>query len=301
MMSLPHRSAVAAALVAAACSGSHQPAGAVTPPIHEFSIAAPALTESSGLARSQREPGLYWSHNDSGGPATAYAFDEQGALRGSLTLAGALNLDWEDMASFVEDGEPRLLLADVGDNFAARPLLTLYIAAEPALAADGVPELRQAPRRTLLFAYPDGPGDCESVAVDTEEGFIYLLSKRDAVPRLYRLPLNPMLPLTIAEALGEIAIPRAPAGTPEPTRIDWVNGMDFDPSGTRLAMVTLTQAHLYARQPGESWAAALQRMPRSLDLPDYPQIEAVTWSADGRALLLSSEGNPTPVARIPVD
>jgi hypothetical protein len=47
------------------------------------------------------------------------------------------------------------------------------------------------------------------------------------------------------------------AGTPEPTRIDWVSGMDFDPAGTRLAMVTLTQAHLYTRQPGESWAAAL--------------------------------------------
>lgn len=301
MMSLPRRSAALAALVLAACTGSQDAATAHPPGLVEFVVETPELTESSGLARSQREPGLYWSHNDSGGPATAYAFDERGALRGRLALTGAVNLDWEDMTSFVEDGQPRLLIADVGDNLATRPLLTIYIADEPGLPAGDAPDLRQLPRRTLLFAYPDGPRDCESVTVDPQEGFIYLLSKRDAVPRLYRLPLNPLLPLTIAEALGEIAIPRAPAGTPEPTRIDWVNGMDFDPSGTRLAMVTLTQAHLYARQPGESWATALQRMPRSLDLPDYAQIEAVTWTADGRALLVSSEGNPTPVARIAVD
>lgn len=301
MMPFPHRSAVFAALVLAACSGSQDATPAQPPGLAEFVVATPELTESSGLAGSRREPGLYWSHNDSGGPATAYAFDETGALRGRLTLSGALNLDWEDMASFVEDGQPRLLLADVGDNLAARPLLAIYIADEPALPSGNLPDLRQLPRRTLRFSYPDGPRDCESVTVDAQEGFIYLLSKRDAVPRLYRLPLNSLLPLTIAEALGEIAIPRAPAGTLDPTRIDWVNGMDFDPSGTRLAMVTLTQAHLYTRAAGESWAAALQRMPRSINLPDYPQIEAVTWTADGRALLVSSEGNPTPVARIPVD
>jgi hypothetical protein len=300
MMPALRQGGLALCLGLVACTGSQDSAQAQPPGFIEFAIEAPELTESSGLAGSQREPGVYWSHNDSGGPATAYAFDESGALRGTLSLTGALNLDWEDMASFVENGQPRLLLADVGDNLAARPLLAIYIADEPALPAGNVPDLRQLPRRTLRFAYPDGPRDCESVAVDAQEGFIYLLSKRDAVPRLYRLPLNSLLPLTIAEALGEIAIPRAPAGTPEPTRIDWVNGMDFDPSGTRLAMVTLTQAHLYTRAAGESWAAALQRMPRSIDLPDYPQIEAVTWTADGSALLVSSEGNPTLVARIPL-
>lgn len=289
---------LALTLALASCSNSNEVDGGGS--LREFQIDAPALTESSGLARSQREAGLYWSHNDSGGPTATYAFDETGRLRGTLTLSGTINLDWEDMSSFTEDGAPRLLLADIGDNGAIRPLLTLYVANEPELPAGTVPELRASPVRSILMAYPDGPRDCESVTVDAQEGFIYLLSKRDAVPRLYRVPLRPALPLVMAEALGEINIPRAPAGAKNPEAINWVTGMDFDPSGTRLAMVTLTRAYLYERSNGQTWAEALRRAPRALDLPDYPQIEAVTWTADGRALLITSEGSPTPAARIPV-
>jgi len=297
-MTLPLRLASLAPLLAlAACSNAGEADGGG---LREFRIGAPALTESSGLARSQREAGLYWSHNDSGGPTATYAFDESGRLRGSLTLSGTINLDWEDMSSFSEDGAPRLLLADVGDNGAIRPLLTLYVAEEPALPAGAAAELRAAPLRTILMAYPDGPRDCESVTVDAQEGYIYLLSKRDTLPRLYRVPLRPVLPLAIAEALGEIAIPRAPAGAEDPEAINWVTGMDFDPSGTRLALVTLTRAYVYERRAGQAWAEALQQSPRALDLPDYPQIEAVTWTADGKALLITSEGNPTPAARIAV-
>lgn len=298
-MTLPLRLAgLAFTLALAACSSGDEVGGSAG--FREFQIDAPALTESSGLARSQREAGLYWSHNDSGGPTAAYAFDENGRLRGTLTLSGAINLDWEDMSSFTEDGAPRLLMADVGDNGAIRPLLTLYVASEPELPTDTTPGLRAAPLRSILMAYPDGPRDCESVTVDAQEGFIYLLSKRDAVPRLYRVPLRPVLPLVIAEALGEINIPRAPAGMENPERINWVTGMDFDPSGTRLAMVTLTRAYIYQRSAGKTWIQALQHAPQALDLPDYPQIEAVTWTADGSALLISSEGSPTPAARIPV-
>ena len=301
MASTPRLAGLVLSLALVSCSGSEAVGSSgAQAGLVEFSIDAPALTESSGLARSQREAGLYWSHNDSGGPTTTYAFDEAGRLRATLTLSGTINLDWEDMNSFTEDGAPRLLLADVGDNGAIRPLLTLYVAEEPALPAGSVPELRAAPLRTLLMAYPDGPRDCESVAVDAREGFIYLLSKRDAVPRLYRVPLRPVLPLVVAEALGEIVIPRAPAGMANPERINWVTSMDFDPSGTRLAMVTLTQAYIYERTPDQSWINALQQSPRALDLPDYPQIEAVTWAADGSALLITSEGSPTPAARIAV-
>ena len=118
-------------------------------------------------------------------------------------MPGAGAVDWEDMASFVEDGQPKLLLADVGDNEALRPFVTLYIAAEPATAP---PYRGMLPvERTLTLTYPDGPRDCEGVAVDARAGAIYLLSKRDPRPRLYRIPLDAPegLPLT-AEFLGEV-------------------------------------------------------------------------------------------------
>lgn len=297
-MSLRH-SGLSFCLLLAAC-GSSDPSGDGTGTGAErFVIEQPALTESSGLARSHRESDLYWSHNDSGGPTALYAFDATGQTRGVLQVQPALNLDWEDMSSFVDDGVAQLLVADVGDNGAIRPLVTLYFVEEPELGPEPV-ELSSIPQRQFSLLYPDGPRDCEAVAVDADEGMVYLLSKRDAVPRLYRVPLHPLLPLPIAEALGEINIPRAPADTEQPETINWVTSMDFDPQFERLAAVTLTQAHIWRRAAGEDWITALQRAPQSFDLPDEAQIEAVAWTADGSALLITSEGSPTPAARIEI-
>jgi len=284
---------IAALLTACGTSSPDLPGGSSGSDTRRLLIEHVELTESSGLARSQREDGLYWSHNDSGGPTTLYAFDAEGHARGTLDLSGALNLDWEDMAGFTENGAARLLVGDIGDNGAVRPFITLYVIDEPALSA-GAMVGSTLVLRSLQVVYPDGPRDCESVAVDPEEGAIYLLSKRDAQPRLYRVPLSTPLPVVIAESLGTITIPRAPEDAERPERINWVTGMDFDPTLRRLALTTLTQVHIYTRAEGESWAQALQRAPQTLDLPAAAQTEAITWRADGGALLLTSEGSPTP-------
>jgi len=266
--------------------------------LEDYRIDTDLINESSGLARSQVDPGLLWTHNDSGGAATTYAVDHAGHYQGSLKLSLAVNLDWEDMTSFVEDGQPRLLLADIGDNSAFRPVVTLYIVDEPDTTQLTRPfELSATPARTITVIYPDGPRDAESIAVDAAEGSIYLLSKRDAVPRLYRVPLAPTVPLVIAEALGEIAIPRAPEGSDDPERINWTTSMDINAAADALVVVGLTQAHVYHRAADESWLQSLQRDPLSVDLPDYPQIEAVAWD-DAGDLWITSEGAPAPLARL---
>ncbi len=299
-MSIPVRLALLCSIAVLAACSSEETSDATLPAIEEFTINAPLLTESSGIARSQREPGLFWSHNDSGGPAAAYAFDARGEYRGQLTVTGAINLDWEDMSSFSEDGQPRLLIADIGDNNAFRPLLTLYVVAEPAMPTGQVTEARALPLRTLLVLYPDGPRDCESIAVDSAEGAIYLLSKRDPLPRLYRVPLNPLVPVVVATALGDTQVPRAPAGHENPQRYEWVTSMDINSDATALAAITESQLHVYRREAGEPWIAAMQRPPLSHDLPNYKQIEAVTWAQEGDAVYITSEGSPTPLARIAV-
>lgn len=286
------------ALLLAACGGNDAAGSGEN--AERFVIAQPALSESSGLARSQRAADLWWSHNDSGGPTDLYAFDGRGKARGVLQLRPALNLDWEDMSSYTEDGAPRLIVGDIGDNNALRLSIRLYLLDEPALA-DAAPKLTAAPLQTIIVRYPDGARDCEALAVDADEGMIYLLSKRDAVPRLYRLPLHPSLPRVTAEALGEIAIPRAPEGSANSERINWVTSMDFDATLRRVAVVTLTRAYVYMRGEGESWAQAFQHAPQAYALPDDPQIEAIAFSMDGRELLITSEGSPTPAAHIAID
>ena len=101
----------------------------------QFTVDDPLLNEISGLARSQRRPDLLWTHNDSGGEPVLYAVDNSGHHVGSARLKGAMNLDWEDVASFTRHGEPWLLVGDMGDNYAWRSSITFYLVREPVLPA----------------------------------------------------------------------------------------------------------------------------------------------------------------------
>lgn len=290
---------VVAAAMLIACGQDRAQPSVVDPAVEEFVIDNETISESSGLARSHRADGPLWTHNDSGGNAEVYALDAQGHYLGSLKVALAINVDWEDMASFVEDGKPRLLLADIGDNSAIRPVLTLYIVDEPETGELAVPfSVNAVPVRVINVRYPDGPRDAEAVAVDADEGMIYLLSKRDAVPQLYRLPLAPTVPLVIAESLGTISIPRAAAGSDGADSFNFVTAMDIADGGDRLILTTYLDAHVYTRSEGQSWQQALQDSPLSTRLPDYSQIEACSFSTDGGAVYISSENLPAPLARL---
>ena len=75
-----------------------------------------SVTESSGLAASWRTVNHFWTHNDSGGQPRLFAFDSQGQATGKVELQGVKASHWEDMASYVDNGIPRLLVADCGDN-----------------------------------------------------------------------------------------------------------------------------------------------------------------------------------------
>lgn len=265
--------------------------------VEERLIDSAQVDESSGLARSRRSADLLWTHNDSGGAAEVYAVDRDGRFHGTLRIAAARNVDWEDIAAFVEDRQPRLLIADTGDNRARRPFVMLYVVDEPDVSAAARPFAVDAvPQRAIRVTYPDGARDVEGVAVDARAGHIYLLSKRDAVPRLYRVPLAPDAEAVVAEALGEIAIPRATTIGPWGQSFNYATAMDIDDAGTTLALTTYTHAYLYRRAADESWPAALRRAPRSVALPAYVQIEAC--ALDGPALWVTSEGVPAPLARV---
>ncbi|VAX19112.1 hypothetical protein MNBD_IGNAVI01-2275, partial [hydrothermal vent metagenome] len=56
------------------------------------------INEASGIAASRKNPGLFWTHNDSGDNARLFAFDSLGRHRGEFLLAGIQNRDWEDIA-----------------------------------------------------------------------------------------------------------------------------------------------------------------------------------------------------------
>ncbi len=267
-------------------------------PTGEFELANPEVTELSGLARSPSFPGVFWGHNDSGDSPRVFAFDRRGRDLGSLSVFPAAALDWEDMGSYTRDGQGYLLLADVGDNDAIRPFVNLYIAAEPTGAPPFTGTLLV--QSALTVVYPDGPRDCEGVAVDAEEGAIYLLSKRDPLPRLYRIPLDslPGLPVA-AEFIGEIAsLPLPESGQREPagtiTNVS-PTGLAFSGDGRYAMIVTLEHTYRYQRLPGQSWLDALNTAPKVIKVPAYKQIESGDFVGNGPALLIGSEGEPAPI------
>jgi hypothetical protein len=103
-------------------------------------VADPALTEASGLALAR---GALWTHDDSGGPATLFALSTRAKPLGTYPIAGAENVDWEDIAA----RERTLYVGDIGDNAAARPEIVVYRVSDP-----GAPAVQIALRRSLWRA-----------------------------------------------------------------------------------------------------------------------------------------------------
>lgn len=279
-------------------------------------LAAPKLSEASGLAPSRHRDDLLWALNDGGKKPRLYALGTDGSDRGFVLLEGTHGVDWEDLASFEWQGRSYLAVADTGDNFSWRRSVELLVIEEPRLAEERFP--RGATTRVawrFRFRFEDGPRDCEALAVDPEQPRALLLSKRTEPPVLYELPLLPGEPggdvpkeggrpaLRVARRLGDVP------GIPPPTRADveearWLGryramptGLDISRDGALAAVVTYKDAYLFARANGESWAAAFGRRPERIPLPPMRQAEAIAFGSDGRTLFATSERRPSPLFR----
>jgi hypothetical protein len=258
-------------------------------------VANPDLDELSGLTVSRADPAVLWGHNDTGGGAVLYRFGHDGADLGALPVEGARANDWEDIAAFEHDGKPALLIADTGDNLAVRAESVLYAVGDPGRA--GRPELLWR----LRFRFPDGTRDCEALAVDLARREILLVSKRDEPPRLYRLALParaPERPL-VAERIGEVPLPAPTLAERVLRRFGHMpTALDVSRDGATAVLVTPRRAYVYRRAPAAGWAEAFAAPVAVLELPPLPQVEAAAISADGRELVLGSEGRPGRLARI---
>lgn len=267
-------------------------------------VTDPTLKELSGLAASRVHPGRYWAINDGGDGARLHLIDERGRLRGSVGIEGAENRDWEDLAAFELDGRRWLLVADTGDNGGVRQELQLYVLEEPV-------DL-DAPARvawTLRFRWPDGPRDCEAVAVDARRGEVLLISKKRVPPELFRLPLRSPAPdaLLVAERVGTLPGIEQPdaddlANSPVYGRYrSQVTGADLSPNGRVLAVLNYRSVHFVVREAGADWSASLTGKLPHLVLPWIPQAEAIAFATDSRSLLIGSEQVPSPLLRYRIE
>ena len=266
-------------------------------------VTDPALAEISGMAASRAHPGRYWTVNDGGNGARLHLMDGDGSWIASVDVAGAQNQDWEDLAAFELDGRRYLLIADTGDNGGIRRELRLHAVEEP-VDLDAPASVAW----TVRFAWPDGPRDCEAIAVDSRRGEALLLSKKRVPPELFRVPLRPAGDETVvAERIGTLS------GIEQPDAADLeqnptygryraqITGADLSPNGRVLAVLNYRSVHFLVREAGAAWDTALAAPVPSLQMPWIPQAEAVSFSLDGATLMIGSEQLPSPLLRYRVE
>jgi len=255
-----------AGVVLAGCGGHARPpasspaatarAAAVPPlcrPLHTRVIArvvAPGLTEASGLVLSG---GHLWTHDDSGGPAALFELSPRGKLLREVSLPGATNVDWEDIAA----SGRTLYVGDIGDNAANRPGITVYRGAQ-----------------AIPLRYPDGPHDAETLLVD--RGTLAIVTKSfsgDAAVYTARKPGRLRRAGSIRLGIGEA-----------------VTGGDSDVR--EVVLRTYDRAYVFTRRPGEPLARALRRHPcaAGADLLPEGQGESLALARDGRSFYTLPEG-----------
>lgn len=258
-------------------------------------LKSPAIREASGLAGSPTDPDFFWIINDSGGSREIHLAKSDGTSCGSVSIKGADNRDWEDLASFTLDEKPHLLIADTGDNFARRGSYTFYIVEEPPLPSEGKSIDGEIPLAwKTSFTLPEGnSADIEAVAVDEEAGEILILTKRLEPAILYAISLAPQDEPQIAEKICEVII-KAPALPFAPYR-NQPTGMDISKDNSAAAVITYYGIFLFHRNNPQSWKEAFSKRPQGLGFLGLAQAESVAFSKDGKNLYAISEGTNSPI------
>jgi hypothetical protein len=286
--------ACALILVAASASATAPSARAASPLYGDAQLRArlrnAEVRESSGLAASRANPGLYWTHNDSGNAAVLYAFDHEGSDVARYAVEDARNVDWEDMAAFTLGEKHYLAIADTGDRPGvtgarpARPWYTIYVVDEPRVARSRpADDARVKLAGTIAFRYENGPHDCEAIAVDVPQTCVYLVTKTLSLrSEVYRLALAfdaPTRRILVARVVAR-------------AQVALVTGMDISADGRRAAVLTYLGIAYYAVREGDTWPDAMSRAPAWIPIPRVPMAEGVAFDRDGRTLLFTCELTP---------
>ena len=272
----------------------------VVPDARRISVRGPRdLEENSGAAMSMRQPGVWFTINDSGHEPVLYALDTAGRSRGTWRIAGARNRDWESVALGPCGGAVEthcLYIGEVGDNGARHPTVTLYRLPEPPVDSAAGTLTASA----LEFEYEGGPRDVEATYVGPD-GTVFLISKRarrDAADAL-----RPALVFTVPPDAWSRSGTRHVAAVADSLPIvpgsalgRQVTGATLSRDGRAAAVRTYTQ--LYVFRTDSATGRIVTGVPPticSIASLEEEQGEGIAWFAATGEWLLTSEGRDEPL------
>jgi hypothetical protein len=233
--------------------------------------------ELSGLVLSRSQPGVLWTHNDSGDRPRVFALRPDGSVLADLDVPGAQAVDWEDIAIRGRT----LYLADIGDNARARSTIDVYRVPEPRVPASGT----TAPAKRMELRYPDGPHDAETLLVDPRSGQVVVVTKELSGRSGIYVARGSQETLRLA---GHIDFGLAGLAT----------GGDVSADGRVIAIRTYGNVFAWRHTPGTSLVAALRRKPCVSPTPlREGQGEALALTRNGGAFYTVPEGEHATIRR----
>ncbi|MET9427329.1 WD40 repeat domain-containing protein [Streptomyces sp. NPDC003036] len=267
------RTAVAGFLLAGALGAAAGPAVADD---GGFTLEDPRITESSGLAASRAHPGVYWTHNDQDGPRVFAVDGRTGRTVATVTLRGIGTPRDMEAVSVGPDGA--VYVGDIGDNLNGTwDHVWIYRFPEPKELGDRTVDATQ-----YTVRYADGPRDAEALMVHPKTGRVYIASKNEDGGGLYEGPARLSADgANVFRRVGEVP---------------WVTDGAFSPDGTELVLRSYFSARAYAWEGGGRLGEE-----RRVSAPLQRQSESVTYTLDGTALMIGSEGKGSEVVRVPVE
>lgn len=238
----------------------------------------PEITEASGLVAGVNNPGMLWTHNDSGGKARLFLIDTTGRTVAKVDLGGVENRDWEDIAigPGPELGKTYLYVGDIGDNFNTHDGGIIYRVEEPELISG---DTVLSSFDIIRFVFEDGPRDSETIMVDPLDGTVYLVTKRERSVGLYQLIIpqvtDIVLTARLVKRLGFSSI---------------VSG-DISRDGREILLKDYRRIYYWKREPGEQIGEVLGREPGYTPYIREPQGEAITFNLSGTGFYTVSEAS----------
>lgn len=230
----------------------------------------PDLVEASGLVASTMTESVFWVHNDSGDVPRLFCVERNGRSCGTVSISGAKAIDWEDIAS--HDG--KLYIGDIGDNAGSRTSVDVYVVAEREPPGRGETATWDVERRHVL-SYPTGPFDAETLLVHPRTGALFVVTKG-----------SPAVVLR-GDASGRMSLVGA---LRLPGLVGLPTGGDINADGAHVIVTTYDRAFELSLDRGRAFDSIWRARPREVALPLAPQREAIAYTADGGAIVSTSEG-----------
>ena len=278
------------------CNSADAP-GIYREPVRVANLEEKRVVESSGLVVSRRNHGVFWTHNDSGDGPYLYAFDKKGASLGVVTLPGATNVDWEDIAAGPGKGEAATIyVGDIGDNNNNRKDNAVYRIREPLVdLTKRRQDIRSEPAEKFPYVYPDGSHDAETLIVDPRNSQVYIITKHDSgISGVYKFPMpmvrdkkSTLLRVGILKFTNPLVFKGRSVGK-------LLTAGDMSADGSKIALRTYTDGFEWSVGARQSVEEALKVAPHKFDVPWLGQYEALCYSLDGKSLYTTSEGVPCP-------